>query len=287
MRKVLPASILVVMLGLYAALSGAVWKQQERARLEVPAGYVIPSKFSRVLALGQQGLLSDFLFLKTITFVGGRIGSGMPLSEDDWRFVEHSLDVVTDLDPYFKDPYVLTEGLLAWDAGLIAEANQLLAKGMAYRTDDWQLPFFIGFNQFYFLKDFTAATESLMVAARLPGSPSYLKTLAARIGYYGDKSKTALLFLQELVAEADDPLMRARLQKRLQVLEGSVVMEEALDRFVEDQGRNPEKLVELIETGYLEKFPVEPYGGTWIFNKEGRVFSTSRFVDGFVPQEKD
>ena len=118
---------------------GRVWfattgtlNSREQLRSEVPAGYVIPSKFSRILALGQQGLLSDFLFLKTATFIGGRSVSGQQMADQDWNFVKQSLDVVTDLDPYFVDPYVLAEGLLAWDAQKPELANELLAKELNF-----------------------------------------------------------------------------------------------------------------------------------------------------------
>ncbi|MDT8420977.1 MAG: hypothetical protein RQ754_11145 [Desulfuromonadales bacterium] len=201
------------------------------------------------------------------------------MNEDDWRFVTSSLDVVTDLDPYFVDPYILAEGLLAWDAGKPDEANKLLAKGMEYRTSDWRLPFYIGFNYFYFLGDYPSASDYIMQAAQLPGSPGYLMTLASRLAYYGGKTKTALLFLKEMLADTEDPLLKKRLEKRLLAFEGAVLIEGALESFHESQARWPESLSELVTSGVLKKMPPEPYGGEWLFNKKGRVFSTSKFAD--------
>jgi len=229
-------------------------------------------------------LLSDFLFLKIATFVGGRSGSGKLLNEEDWHFVAQSLDVVTDLDPYFVDPYMLAEGLLAWDAGKPDIANQLLVKGMKYRTSDWRLPFFVGFNSFYFLKDYGTASKFIMEASQLPGSPAYLATLGARLAYYGGKSKTALLFLKEMLADTDDTMMKKRLQMRLQALERAVLIEEALDKFKVKEGRMPKELTELVTFGYLIVLPPDPYGGKWGVLKNGRVFSTSKFAN--APQKK-
>jgi hypothetical protein len=232
-----------------------------------------------MLALGNQGLLSDFLFLKTSTFIGGRSGSGNRLSEEDWNYVSRSLDVVTDLDPYFVDPYILAEGLFAWDAGKPEEANRLLSKGMKYRTFDWRLPFFVGFNHFYFLKDYETASGFIMTASRLPGSPAYLATLGARLAYYGGKSKTALLFLEEMLAETDDVLLRSRLEMRMLALERAVAIEDALGKFKAQEGRSPEKLIELVTAGYLSELPLDPYGGRWRVLENGRVFSTSKFAN--------
>jgi hypothetical protein len=174
---------------------------------------------------------------------------------------------------------MLGEGLLAWDAGQPQLANQLLIKGTKYRTDDWRLPFFIGFNHFYFLKDYETASGYIMTAAQLPGSDAYLKTLGARLAYYGGKSKTALLFLQQMLTETNDPLLKKRLEQRLTALERAVVIEEALEKFKAEKGRIPEPLSELVATGYLAEMPIDPYGGQWGLAQNGRVFSSSRFAE--------
>jgi hypothetical protein len=284
MHRILPILVLLIAVVVYGLLFQGVWASREQVRSNTPAGYIIPSKFSRILALGNQGLLSDYMFLKTATFVGGRSGSGEQLNEEDWQFVTSSLDVVTDLDPYFVDPYMLAEGLLAWDAGKPEEANRLLSKGMKYRTFDWRLPFFVGFNHFYFLKDYETASGFIMTASRLPGSPAYLATLGARLAYYGGKSKTALLFLEEMLAETDDVLLRSRLEMRMLALERAVAIEDALGKFKAQEGRSPEKLIELVTAGYLSELPLDPYGGRWRVLENGRVFSTSKFAN--APPEK-
>jgi len=279
MRRYVPIVILVVVLAVYGLFYQGVWDSREQVRSNTPAGYIIPSKFSRILALGNQGLLSDFLFLKAATFIGGRSSSGSLLNEEDWQYVIRSLDVVTDLDPYFADPYVLAEGLLAWDAGKPEAANQLLIKGMKYRTSDWRLPFFAGFNNFYFLKNYEVASGFIMTASQLSGSPAYLATLGARLAYYGGKSKTALLFLQQMLADTDDVLLIKRLQMRLQALERAVLIEDALEQFKNQEKRLPNELSELVTAGYLITLPLDPYGGKWGILKNGRVFSTSKFAN--------
>ena len=117
-----------------------------------------------------------------------------------------------------------------------------------------------------------------MRAAELPGSPAYLKTLGARLAYYGGKSQTALLFLKEMLAGTDDPLLKKRLQLRLTALERAVIIENALEKFKQQQKRMPKELSELVTMGYLFVLPEDPYGGKWGILKNGRVFSTSKFA---------
>jgi hypothetical protein len=286
MRRILPLLAILVTLVGHGLLHSGVWVTRAQVRSETPAGYVIPPKFSRILALGNQGLLSDFLFLKAATFFGGRAGAAKPMSKDDWQYFIDSLNVVTDLDPYFVDPYFLAEGLLAWDAGMPEEANIILEKGTKHRTSDWRLPFFIGFNHFYFLNDHGTAADYIMTASRLPGSPDYFPTLAARLAYYGGKSKTGFLFLRQLIEETDNPLMRRKLEMRLLALERAVSIEEALEKFKKKEGRMPIPLKELVTHGYLDMLPEDPYGGQWGILENGRVFSTSKFVDPFENKPK-
>lgn len=279
MQRLIMIPVILAIIATHSLLNSLVWENRAQIRESTSAGYVIPSRFSRILAMGNKGILSDFLFLKASTFFGGRSGEGAALSHDDWQYFIETLDVVTDLDPYFVDPYFLAEGLLAWDAGLPEEANKIILKGASYRTNDWRLPFFVGFNYFYFLNDHAAATDFIMKASRMPGSPDYFPTLAARLAYYSGKSMPALLFLRQVIEESDDPLLRKRLAKRLLALERAVIIEDAVAKYIEGEGRQPERMAELVEKGYLEKMPDDPYGGKWGILQNGRVFSTSKFVD--------
>jgi len=274
---------LILAVGAHAFFNGGMWESRAEVRSETEAGYVLPSRFSRILALGYQGLLSDYLFLKTATFYGERQMVQKELSESDWEYFTASLDVLTDLDPYFFDPYLLAEGHLAWE-GRIEQANRLLRKGMEYRDWDWRIPYFIGFNYFYFLQDYENGSEYIMEAARRPGSPAFLKPLGARLAYYGGKSETAILFLRGMLAETDDPRFRAPLEIRLLALERAAELERLIERFNREQGKLPARIEDLIKAGYIENLPEDPYGGNWVILKTGRVFSTSKFVRA---KEKD
>ncbi len=72
------------------------------------------------------------------------------------------------------------------------------------------------------------------------------------------------------------------MQKRLQIrhlsLQRAVIIEDALALYIEKEGHIPE-LEALVDAGYLEYLPPDPYGGEWVLLPNGRVFSTSRFVE--------
>lgn len=277
-RSIVPLLFLFLLFPVYFLLQHDLWEGRGELRRSNRVGYVIPSKFSRVLALEHKGLLSDFLLLRAINLFGERIVADQPMNEEDWRFIISSLEVVTDLDPYFLDPYYLGEGLLAWESGKYLEANRLLEKGRKHRTWDWQMPFFLGFNHFYFLADNAKGADYLMEASRHQGSPTFLPELASRIGYYGGKAKDAAVFLKGILLQTDDPRVKRRLEKRLAALEKAGHLEDLVQKFTRDTGSPPLQIGDLVDLGYLETLPSEPYGGEWVILENGRVFSTSKFV---------
>jgi len=278
MRRFITATCLLLAMGFgHAALNHHVWQMRASERREIPAGYVLPSKFSRILAFGHKGVLADFLFLKVSTFYGERHLNITEFSDDDWVYLVSALDVITDLDPYFSDPYIMGQAILGWE-GRVSEAIHLLEKGRKYRIWDWRMPYYIGFNYFYFMEEYGRAAEYMMEAARHPDSHAFLKPLAARLSYYAGKSQTGVLFLREMIAESDSPNIQAALQVRLQALESAALLENLIERFIAERGVAPEKIEDLVSEGYLAELPVEPYGGNWIILKTGRVFSTSKFT---------
>lgn len=279
-RKAAVCALLAALLvPAYLTLHEASWQQRAEVRLAQPPGYTLPSAFGRVLAFGYQGLLSDFQFLRAMTFFGDRSVNQQEMTAEDWDYFVHSLEAVTDLDPYFLDPYVLGEGLLTWNAQRFEQANALLEKGIRHRTWDWQLPFYVGFNHFYFLRDYATGGRYVMQAAELTGSPAYLKKLGARLAYYGGQSKTALLFLKQMIAETRSETLKQSMAKRLLALEKAVEIETALEKFRAEHGKEVSDLNELVATGYLPVLPEDPYGGEWGILKNGRVFSSSKFVE--------
>ena len=60
-------------------------------------------------------------------------------------------EIPVDDELIIVDPYFYANAFLPWDAHMTEETNRLLEKGSRYRDWDWMLPFFIGFNDFFFL----------------------------------------------------------------------------------------------------------------------------------------
>lgn len=248
--------------------------------------YVLPGPILRITALEFDSLAADLAFLKSTAFYGERTYKRIRLTPEDWDRVTQVLQVATDLDPRFLDPYHFGEMVLTWDAGRVTDANRLLEKALRHRGDDWVVPFYLGFNYFYFLHDNAKGGEYLMMASRLPGSQAFVGLLASRLATQSGRSEAAAVFLDELVRSTSDAALRAHIEKRLEAVKAIAVIERAVAIYQQRFGETPMPLSRLIEARILKSLPADPYGGQFFLDGQGRVQTTSRLVSHAIPEKR-
>lgn len=274
--------VLFIACGLVAAhmwLYPKIYKAKDSLDQQVEVRYVLPASFTNIASLDFKGLAADFQFLQANFFIGEKIERGEKITLEDWAYFKRIILAVTDLDPYFFDPYYFAGGMLAWGPHLYEDAIDILKKGMKYRPNERRLPLTIGFYYFYFLNDSQRGAEYIAKAAKIPGAPPYYATLAARLSYYAGEYEASVVLLKEMLANTRDERISKRYAKRLQALQGAITLERAVSRYRKLYGDRPATLQELVMAGVVDNLPDEPYGGEWYIKENGRVYSTSKFVD--------
>jgi hypothetical protein len=241
-------------------------------------GYILPSKIIGPASLEFSGIVSDFLFLKVITFFGGEFIQNVRLEERHAEFLYESVNSLTNLDPWFWDAYLVADMILTWDFGKIDLANKLLLKAKKYRTNDFKVPYYIGFNYFYFLKDNANGAKYLMEAAELPGAPGYLPSLATRLSMYQDQYGPAILFLKNTLKTIQSPDLKKQFETRLKTLMIMEGLEKKVHEFKAKFGIFPDRLSDLSDKGLIKSIPDDPYGGKFILLKNKRVYTTSKMI---------
>jgi hypothetical protein len=234
-----------------------------------------PAAVLKLLSLEYDNLAADLIFSRTLAFYGGKLNRHEPIAPVTYQALYRRLDAASDLDPYFVDPYYFGQSVLAWGANMPREANSLLDRGRRYRTEDWVMPFFMGFNEFYFLHDNVKASQYLMEASRRPNAEPLFGLLAARLAARGGTGDAAVVFLDELAARTEDRATREDIQRRAGALRGIVVLEQAVAHYRERYGTNPPDLRTLVDRGVLAAIPVDPYGGTYYLTAQGTIWTTS------------
>jgi tetratricopeptide (TPR) repeat protein len=275
-------SLLIILFVLFLSIIGnsvtipKVSHERDALRSKEGVGFLLPPLIAKIVALEYKGLLSDAIFSRAHTFYGGKLIRNEALSEKEWSWIFNSLDLSTDLDPYFLDPYYFGATTLAWDADKVTEADMLLEKAMRRRTWDWTIPFYLGFNHFYFLRNNEKASEYLMEAARRPGGlMGFAPTLAARLSYKGRQTENSIFFLEEILRKTDDEKTRYIYELRLNALKKILHLEKASDFYKKKFGRYPKNLNQLVATKVIKEIPQDPYGGKFYIEGDGTIKITS------------
>jgi hypothetical protein len=245
----------------------------EQLRL-LPRGEVL-----RPALLGYHQLGADFLWLRVVQVLGDRV-----VRDKDYEWLYHALDVITTVDPKYVYAYEAGGVVLAELATRVDLSNRLLEKGLAPNPASWQIPFRLGFNHFFHLGDHSRAAEYMAQAARIPGQfpigpPHYAARLASRLYVQGKNPEVALEFLEAMLDQTTDELVREKLQRRIRrvSLERDLQMlERQIQQYADAKGKRPSSLVELVAAGFLPGIPLEPYGGNYLYDpKTGKVSSSS------------
>lgn len=188
------------------------FKEQEKdieGLLYLPTG-----KFLKVIALGYDELIADVIWVKAVGYFGGHL-----LTDRQYTWLYHMLDLVTTLDPQYQYPYHFGGIILSIEVEQVENSNKLLKKGMEHFPEVWQFPFYIGFNYFYHLGELSTAARYLAIASQLPGHPKYLPQLTARLYDQSGEKENAVQFLQVMYSNIEDENMKKQIKERIEKIE--------------------------------------------------------------------
>lgn len=275
--------LIVLLAGLisYVLVIGPFTSYMRNKPIEEKLGYVPSIKFLKPLSADQKELVGASLVMKVMMYFGtviDKAGDGRVIAEPpDLQGMSRLLHGAVQLDPYNMDAYYFAQGFLTWDARQYKVANDLLEYGMKYRSWDWYLPYFAGFNNAYFLKDYKKAAEYYKIAGDLSGVDLY-KSLAGRYLQESGQTDLAIAYLTGMVKTSRNQAVRQTYQIRLKAFQEARRIEIARDRFLESGGTVPVTIETLLKSGLLTPSPVDPYGGRFYLDPEGKVMTTSKFA---------
>lgn len=277
MRKPLAVILAVILAALHVIVLGKTSAVMRSLPKGEGTAFIVPAPILKITALEFDGLASDALFLKVLVFIGGaQERKERPMIKDwEWKWMNNVLEASTGLDPYFFDPYFFANAHLAWAGNMVRETNRLLEKGSRSRDWDWRLPFFLGFNEFYFLQEDEKASLDLMEASRRPGASPLFASLASKLAFKERRTENAIFFLEQMIGKTDDEAVKKEFETRLEALRSIDQLEKAVVRYHARYGRMPKNLEELVSKKVLDSLPRDPMGGEFYMDSRGIVKTTS------------
>jgi tetratricopeptide (TPR) repeat protein len=271
--------LLILFLGLYAIIIFPFTAYMNAKPFVEKIGYVPQADMLRLMAADQKQFLACGLVMRTLIYFGTLVEKKEAKIDipPDYYAIFKTIDTAVKLDPYNMDAYYFAQAVLVWDVRRIKEVNTLLEYGMKYRDWDFYLPFFAGFNYAYFLKDYGRAAGFYQRAGELTGDELPV-SLAGRYFYEAGSTKLGIAYLDTMIKGARSASVRKNLATRLEALRGVSVIEQALERYRAEKGVPPGDIPVLVASGYLPKVPVDPYGGKFFLDEQGRVRTTSKLA---------
>jgi hypothetical protein len=277
--RVWPAAVIITLL-----LAAAVGVQVVRDRGWTP--YQPPNSVMWIrsgdvaarLALGFDNLAADVYWIRAVVYYGST-----KLSEDtnkDFALLYPMLDLVTTLDPHFKMAYrfgsvFLTEAYPA-GPGRPDQAVELLKRGIAQDSGRWEYYFDAAFIYYWWLQDYQQAAEWFLRGSERPGSPEWLKPLAAAT-LIGESPASSRRLWQEML-KSDVRYIRVQAEQRLKQLDAIdaiTALTPVLQRFIDREKRVPRSWEELAAAERLRSVPVDPTGMRFYFDPKAGYIDVS------------
>lgn len=250
-----------------------------RRPVEVKLGYVSHPQILKLTTADQHLAVAEMVVLKVIFYFGTLVQkfNENVIIRPEQANMYRTLSTAVRLDPYNMDAYYFAQAAFTWEVGRINEVNDLLEWGAQHRTWDPWLPFYIGFNHAYFLKDYAKAAHYMQRAAEISGSPLFAG-LAARYLYEAEQFEFGLLFLETMIVQAKNHAVRQTYELRRDALLAIQELESAVADYRRRNGHPPEHLDNLVKAGLLAAVPVDPYGGTFYLDEGGKIRTTSKLA---------
>jgi hypothetical protein len=249
-------------------------------RIDAPAGKIeelaqLPrGEYLKPALLGYHHLGADILWLRLLQVWGKKKNA-----DNEYEWMYHALDVITTLDPRYAYAYYVGGVALTNSANRADLSNRLLEKGHRENPGEWNLPFLLGYNHYFALGDATKGAEYIGRAARTPGAPDFLPGLATRMHAEAGNPDVALQFLKALWKENPDLIVREKLETRAKevMIERDLrTLERAVEQYRTQHLVSPKTLADLATSGYLDRVPPEPFGGSYLLDaKTGQVTSST------------
>jgi hypothetical protein len=166
-------------------------------------------------SLGYETVAADLAWLRGIQYYGEH-----RQSDQRYDMIGHVMDIVSELDPRFIQPYVFGGFTLAQELKQPERGLALLEKGMRANPENWRLAFEVGFLHYVCRHDYAAAGRYFALASRMPDAPDYVARFAAWSNQRAGNTAMAIL-LWKRVDATGNKYMKEIARRELSRLQGA------------------------------------------------------------------
>ncbi|TES91305.1 MAG: hypothetical protein E3J87_08040 [Candidatus Cloacimonadota bacterium] len=244
-------------------------RMKNKKKLVEELMYFPSGKFISQVACGYDDVLSDFVWLRFIQYYGQEM-----LTNKEFRYLEHILDILTTLDPRFTVAYTFGALLLVTNVNDPDAGFELLSKGMRANPMKWQLPYMKAFLYYIYLEDYKLAGKFFKIAAHLPNAPDFTRRFAAFVYQRAGSIDISLYLWWELYRATKNPWEQEVAVRSIKQCTIEKI-ERLIDTYLQDKREFPRTLQVLVKEGFIKNIPLAPDSGEYYINHQKRIVECS------------
>ncbi len=254
MKKIILILIVILSCGLFMGLK-IFTDKIPRSKIPGASIIYIPSgKYLKPAAFGYSSLAADLVYIWAIQYYGDYTIA------ERYNHLDHIFSIIAELDPLYLDPYEMGAIIAVYEARDPYLAFKVLDRGLEKNPEQWIFPYQAAHYAAMWLRDFDLAREFYKKAMEIEGSPPIIKRLYADSAFKGMDYQTAWQSWQEIYQSTDDERIKKIASNHLYKVKAAMdiyIIEEAIKKFRQKEGRLPENLIQLVRAGILASLPVD------------------------------
>ncbi|WP_223636812.1 lipopolysaccharide assembly protein LapB [Corallococcus sp. EGB] len=244
----------------------------------------------QTLFKSQQGLVTDYFWIMMMNRIG------IAVRPDQYRDVYDYAELVTDLDPKFRQAYLYGGITIPVHLGRekyanTAESTRLLRKGLQHLPDNEQIAFQLAYNLMFFDKNYKEAADIIQELSKRPDAPPWYSALATRLYAQSGDFDNSLSLSMALRDGAQDEETREFYAHRVEEIRQERILRDldaAIQHYKAREGHLPDGLAALVTSGDLPRIPEDPLGGKLFLGEDGRAYSDAvKFRMELIQDERD
>jgi tetratricopeptide (TPR) repeat protein len=260
---------LVVVVGIASAALLVRWTDTLRPPVDPNAiddSLYLNDKTARRISLGFNGLAADWYWMRSLQYVGKKIGNYEgdirldDLNNLNLKLLVPLLETSTTLDPEFIAPYEYAAVVLP--AIDVQQAIRLTEKGINANPNAWRLYHHLGYI-YWREGQYQLASEIYGRGAQTPGAPAWMEAMKAKLLSEGGSRATAREIYTRMYEQSSDEQVRDMARMHLLQLDSLDQRDGLRKLFTAYQARNgkcPESWSELGQIFRTLRIPMDQSG---------------------------
>ena len=231
--------------------------------------YVPALDYLRVVSGSYRSFAADIFYIRGVLAIAEKVKG-----RNAWvNWVQKNFELAVRLDPKLIQGYFFAGAVIGKDKLGINKGIKFLKRGIKRNPDEWELPYWLGFN-YYQLGDYLKAVAYYRRASNLPGAPEFLKSIQPMLYYKGRRADLGIIYLEGLLKSVKEKRQLKWVKKKINWLKGIVLLEAKVHKFKVLYGSFPCSLKDLVKRGLIDKIPRDVFGmGYYLDKKSGKVRS--------------